>query len=133
MCIRDSGPSGLKDWIDEHNLGICFFSPIKHGLLTGKYTEPVKFGAGDFRTNVNDFTKIDVIEKMQENKRLLEQRFSDHSHPVMRGIVGALFTDAPSGCVLLGQRNVEQVNIASILGEALSDNDANWVKKLYRS
>ena len=127
------GPSGLKDWIDEHNLGICFFSPIKHGLLTGKYTEPATFGAGDFRTNVNDFTKIAVIEKMQENKRLLEQRFSDHSHPVMRGIVGALFTDAPSGCVLLGQRNVEQVNIASILGEALSDNDANWVKKLYRS
>ena len=26
------GPSGLKDWIDEHNSGVCFFSPIKHGL-----------------------------------------------------------------------------------------------------
>ena len=51
----------------------------------------------------------------------------------MHGIVDALFTDAPSGCVLLGQRNIEQVNIAATLGEALSNNDADWVKKLYSS
>jgi len=125
------GSSGLKDWIDEHNSGVCFFSPIKHGLLTGKYTEPVTFGDGDFRTNVNDFTKIDVIKKMQENKILLEDRFSDHPYPVMRGIIDALLFDAPTGCVLLGQRNVEQVNIASTLGEKLFEVDTDWVKSLY--
>ena len=125
------GPSGLKDWIDKHNSGVCFFSPIKHGLLTGKYTEPVAFGDGDFRTNVNDFTKTDVIKKMQENKILLEDRFSDHPYPVMRGIIDALLFDAPTGCVLLGQRNVEQVNIASTLGEKLFEVDTNWVKSLY--
>ena len=94
---------------------------------------PVTFGTGDFRTNVNDFGKIDVINRMRENRNLLEQRFSNHSHPIMHGIVDALFTDAPSGCVLLGQRNIEQVNIAATLGEALSNNDADWVKKLYSS
>ena len=125
------GPSGLKDWIDKHNSGVCFFSPIKHGLLTGKYTEPVAFGDGDFRTNVNDFTKIDVIKKMQENKILFEDRFSDHPYPVMRGIIDALLFDAPTGCVLLGQRNVEQVNIASTLGEKLFKVDTDWVKSLY--
>jgi aryl-alcohol dehydrogenase-like predicted oxidoreductase len=125
------GPSGLKDWIDEHNSGVCFFSPIKHGLLTGKYTKPVAFGDGDFRTNVNDFTKTDVIKKMQENKILLEDRFSDHPYPVMRGIIDALLFDAPTGCVLLGQRNVEQVNIASTLGEKLFKVDTDWVKSLY--
>ena len=125
------GPSGLKDWIDKHNSGVCFFSPIKHGLLTGKYTEPVAFGDGDFRTNVNDFTKTDVIKKMQENKILLEDRFSDHPYPVMRGIIDALLFDAPTGCVLLGQRNVEQVNIASTLGEKLFKVDTDWVKSLY--
>ena len=125
------GPSGLKDWIDEHDSGVCFFSPIKHGLLTGKYTEPVAFGDGDFRTNVNDFNKIDVIKKIQENKILLEDRFSDHPYPVMRGIIDALLFDAPTGCVLLGQRNVEQVNIASTLGEKLFEVDTDWVKSLY--
>ena len=32
--------TGLKDFIDSNNLGVCFFSPIKHGLLTGKYSKP---------------------------------------------------------------------------------------------
>jgi len=125
------GPSGLKDWIDEHNAGVCFFSPIKHGLLTGKYTKPATFGAGDFRANVDDFTKINVIEKMQENKILLEERFSDHPYPVMRGIIDALLTDVSSGCVLLGQRNLDQVTTAATLGEKMSKQDAGWVKSLY--
>ena len=125
------GPSGLKDWIDEHNAGVCFFSPIKHGLLTGKYIESVTFGAGDFRANVDDFTKINVIEKMQENKILLEERFSDHPYPVMRGIIDALLTDVSSGCVLLGQRNLDQVTTAATLGEKMSKQDAGWVKSLY--
>ena len=124
-------PSGLKYWIDEHNAGVCFFSPIKHGLLTGKYIEPVTFGAGDFRANVDDFTKINVIEKMQENKILLEERFSDHPYPVMRGIIDALLTDVSSGCVLLGQRNLDQVTTAATLGEKMSKQDAGWVKSLY--
>jgi len=125
------GPSGLKDWIDEHNAGVCFFSPIKHGLLTGKYTEPVTFGTGDFRANVNDFTKIDIIKKMQTNKILLEDRFSDHPHPVMHGIIDTLLIDASSGCVLLGQRNINQVNTAATLGGKISKKDVNWVKSLY--
>ena len=37
--------SGLKDYIDTNNVGVCFFSPIKHGLLTGKYKSPPKFKA----------------------------------------------------------------------------------------
>jgi aryl-alcohol dehydrogenase-like predicted oxidoreductase len=127
------GPSGLKDWIDEHNAGVCFFSPIKHGLLTGKYTEPVTFGTGDFRANVNDFTKIDIIKKMQTNKILLEDRFSDHPHPVMHGIIDTLLKDASSGCVLLGQRNINQVNTAATLGGKISKKNVNWVKSLYCS
>ncbi|HEY2829916.1 MAG TPA: aldo/keto reductase, partial [Thermoanaerobaculia bacterium] len=33
-------PSGLKAYADAHDLGVAFFSPLKHGLLLGKYTEP---------------------------------------------------------------------------------------------
>ena len=29
--------SGLKQWVDRHDLGVAFFSPLKHGLLLGKY------------------------------------------------------------------------------------------------
>ena len=125
--------SGLKNWIDKNNAGVCFFSPIKHGLLTGKYNEPVQFGDGDFRSQISDFNDDKIIRKMQENKTLLEDRFSDHPHPVMRGIIDSLLLDSPSGCVLIGQRNVQQVKVATTLGGVLSKEDVDWVKSLYNN
>lgn len=124
--------SGLKDYVDTHNVGICFFSPIKHGLLTGKYTSPATFDRGDFRTTVKDFANQTTIDKMQTNKTKLENQFSDHPQPMMHGLVDALLTDAPTGCVLLGQRNENQVKVAAQLGQPLSNEDAKWVQDLYR-
>ena len=49
----------------------------------------------------------------------------------MHGIVNALFYDAPTGCVILGQRNKAQVDIASQLGEVLPEEDSEWIKSLY--
>jgi len=124
--------TGLKDYVESNNLGICFFSPLKHGLLTGKYNEPATFETGDFRATVKEFANQELIEKMQVNKEKLEEHFSDHSQPVMHGLVDALLTDTPTGCVLLGQRNVEQVEAAAQLGKALSNEDGDWVNGLYK-
>ena len=52
---------------------------------------------------------------------------------VLYGVVNALFLDSPTSCVLLGQRNVEQVEVASFLGDVLSSEDTNWVKSLYNN
>ena len=123
--------TGLKDHVEANNLGICFFSPIKHGLLTGKYTKPTSFERGDFRSTVKDFANQELINKMKANKTKLVERFSDHDQPVMHGLVDALLSDAPTGCVLLGQRNVSQVKVASTLGTELSKIDADWVYSLY--
>lgn len=124
--------TGLKDYVEKNNLGVCFFSPIKHGLLTGKYTEPATFETGDFRATIKEFANHQLIDKMQANKSKLEKRFKNHPQPVMYGLVGALLTNVPTGCVLLGQRNVEQVKAAVHLGSALSEVDADWVKGLYK-
>ena len=125
--------SGLKQYIDDHNLGICFFSPIKHGLLTGKYTEPAQFEDGDFRSHEKAFSDMEFLQKMLYNKAKLDGRFSDHLNPVMHGVVNALFSDSPTGCTLLGQRNVDQVEAAATLGDLLSNEDSDWVKNLYRT
>ncbi|MGY8781764.1 MAG: hypothetical protein ACKVJJ_08900, partial [Fidelibacterota bacterium] len=71
--------------------------------------------------------------KMRDNKTLLEDRFSDRPNPVIYGVVGALFSDSPTGCALLGQRNAAQVEIAATLGDLLSNEDTEWVKTLYAS
>ncbi len=123
--------SGLKDWVEKNNAGIAFFSPIKNGLLTGKYDKPPVFKEGDFRLNVPEFQDTDLLIKLQDNRLKLEEKFSDHPQPVLHGLLGALLTDSPTGCVLLGQRDVNQVNAAAELGETLSESDASWIKKLY--
>ena len=69
---------------------------------------------------------------MRKNKELLEKRFSKHPSPVMFGVVNALFNDSPSGCVLLGQRNIDQVLIAASLGDLIKDEDSTWVNSLYQ-
>ena len=123
--------SGLKVWVEENNAGIAFFSPIKNGLLTGKYNKPPVFKEGDFRLNVPEFQDEDLLKKLRNNKQKLEENFSDHPQPVLHGLLGALLADSPTGCVLLGQRDINQVKAASELGESLNDTDAAWIKKLY--
>ena len=49
----------------------------------------------------------------------------------MHGIVNALFNDSPTGCVILGQRNIKQVRIASSLGGILPQEESDWIKALY--
>ena len=125
--------SGLGSYVDKHNTGVCFFSPIKHGLLTGKYKNPTTFDRGDHRSGVKDFANQSIIDKMHQNKILLEKRFTDHEHPTMHGVIDALFNDSNNACVLLGQRNVKQVQVASTLGNLMSDQDSQWVKSIYKT
>ena len=72
-------------------------------------------------------------ERVEKNKKLIElkEKFKEEKNPVLYGVVNALFLDSPTGCVLLGQRNVEQVEVASSLGDVLSSENTNWVKSLY--
>ena len=124
--------SGLKNIVNKNNLGVCFFSPLKHGLLTGKYKTTAVFKDGDHRSGIKDFQDKNKIKKIMLNCEKLEKKFLHHENPIMHGIVNALFFDSPTGCVLLGQRNIKQVETASSLGEILSEEDTSWVKSLYK-
>jgi len=124
--------SGLKAWVDGHDLGVAFFSPLKHGLLLGKYDQPVSYGEGDFRSNVDDFRSAEAIERYKLAAAEMRGRFASHAEPVLHAVVGALLTDNPTACVLLGQRNPKQVAAAAAVGEALTREEAEWVKAQYR-
>ena len=123
--------SGLKDYIEKHNLGVCYFSPLMHGMLTGKYTQPTEFPDGDFRTNIDAFKNESIINRFQKNAEKLREKFKDHPNPVMHGVIDTLVFDSKNSCVLLGQRNAGQVEVASSLGKQISDSDIKWVKSIY--
>jgi myo-inositol catabolism protein IolS len=128
----DYESSGLKAWVDAHDLGVAFFSPLKHGLLLGKYDQPVEFEEGDYRRNVEDFRDPAAIERYKRAAAEMRTRFADRPEPVLHAVNGALLADNPTACVLLGQRNARQVAAAAVVGEALTSADAAWVRAQYQ-
>ena len=126
--------SGLKNYVKINNLGVCFFSPIKHGILTGKYDAVPNFPKGDFRKTVKEFKNTDFIKKMKTNREKIEARFPQiKNEAIMHALIGAILHDNPTGCALLGQRNEDQAISAGKLGKEMSKEDAIWVLSLYRS
>jgi aryl-alcohol dehydrogenase-like predicted oxidoreductase len=123
--------SGLKKWVNDHDLGVAFFSPLKHGLLLGKYDTPQTFPAGDMRSRVKEFAEQKALDRMKHAAEEMRKRFDRHSEPVLHAVIGALLTDNPTACVLLGQRTPKQVEAAAAVGEALSPDEAAWVKRIY--
>lgn len=124
----DYESSGLKAYVDAHDLGVAFFSPLKHGLLLGKYDAPADFGEGDFRSTIADFRDPEAIARYKRASQIVGARMN-----VLHAVTGALLTGNPTACVLLGQRNVRQVEAAAGAGEALSEADAAWVREQYRA
>lgn len=123
--------SGLRAHVAARDLGVAFFSPLKQGLLLGKYDRVPVFEHGDFRNEVPEFRDPAVLGRMRANRDLLKERLAAHPEPVLHGVVDALFTGNPTACVLQGMRNVAQVDAAANLGEPLSADDAAWVRRLY--
>jgi len=112
---------------------VCFFSPLKHGFLTGKYHQVPKFQDGDHRSQIPEFKNVRLIKKMRENKNKIEKHFPNIDNPVLHGLINSLLIDSKTGCVLLGQRNQDQVNIAASISDSISSEDAKWIKSLYQN
>ncbi len=128
----DYESSGLKAWVEEHDAGVAFFSPLKHGLLLGKYDEPQTFDEGDFRRGIPQFRDPKFLVRMRYARDEMRRRFPDRAEPVLCALTGALLTGNPTATVLLGQRNPKQVLAATRAGDVLSDADAEHVRRVYR-
>jgi myo-inositol catabolism protein IolS len=124
--------SGLQQWVEAHNVGVAFFSPLKHGLLLGNYTEPPVFEKGDHRSGIPEFQNPEALAYYRYCRAELTRRFSGHPQAVLHALVGALLSDTPTGCALVGLRRPEHAEAAAAAGEALSSEDAGWVRELFR-
>jgi aryl-alcohol dehydrogenase-like predicted oxidoreductase len=125
--------SGLESWVEAHDVGVAFFSPLKHGLLLGHYREPVEFGPGDHRNRIPDFRDQRLLDHLRRCRAAVCERYSEHPHPMLHALIGALLGDQPSACALLGLRRPEHAAAAATAGEPLSPDEAAWVRGLYRS
>lgn len=124
--------SGLKRWVEEKDIGVAFFSPLKHALLLGAFEGPVTFGYGDHRSAVPDFRDYKLISRLRACRQEMEKRFAEQPEPVLHGLIGALLADSPTACVLVGQHRPRHLEAAARVGETLSTEDALWVRQLYQ-
>jgi aryl-alcohol dehydrogenase-like predicted oxidoreductase len=124
--------SGLKAWVEENDVGVAFFSPLKHALLLGIFEGPVTFGYGDHRAALPDFRDYGLISRLQGCRREVENRFADREEPVLHGLLGALLADSPQATVLLGQHRPRHAEAAAKVGEPISPENALWVRRLYQ-
>ena len=129
----DYASSGLKSWIEDHDIGVAFFSPLRHGLLLGKHIQPPHFGDGDHRQQISAFQDQDFLDHLVSCRRQVEAKFSHLAQPVMTALLGSLLSDTPTGCVLLGMRSPSHVKAAHAAGEEFSPEEAAWVRALYNS
>jgi len=125
--------SPLPDLVRERDLGVAFFSPLKHGLLLGKYDQPATFSEGDMRNRIEGFRDPDLLSALRRCRESVQARFSDHPEPVLHAITAPLLADTPSASLLLGQRNPAQAAAAATLGEALPPEEIAWIRSLYES
>jgi myo-inositol catabolism protein IolS len=124
--------SGLAAWCAEHDCGLAFFSPIRHGLLLGKYATPTRFPEGDFRNSDKGFRDTNLLARLTANAAALRDRFGDTPETVLGALCAAVLDDAPTACALLGQRNPAQVEAAARASQLrLSPDDLAWVRGLY--
>lgn len=124
--------SGLKDWVETHDAGVVFFSPLKHALLLGIFEGPVTFGHGDHRSSLPDFRDYALICRLRACRREMLKRFAGHPEPVLHGLLGVLFADVTNASALLGQHRPRHVVAAAKVGDTLSPENANWVRQLYQ-
>lgn len=124
--------SGLGAYVANNDLGVAFFSPLKHGVLLGKYDQPQVFEDGDMRNQVPEFGDAGWLAHFRRMASEMQSRFADHPQPVLHALVDSLLADSPTGSVLLGQRNATQARAAATLGEPLSVDEALAIARLYQ-
>ena len=124
--------SGLKSWVENNDVGVAFFSPLKHALLLGHFEGPVTFGEGDHRSSLAEFRDFGLITRLKACRREMHKRFPAQEEPVLHGLVGAVLSDAETGCALVGQRRLSHVRAASKVGDTLDPANLQWVRQLYR-
>ena len=123
--------SGLAAWVDASDVGVAFFSPLKHGLLLGKYESPTTFEQGDVRNGIEGFRNPRLIAGLAANRAVLEQRFDDIAEPVESAIIAPILADAPTACALVGLRSPAQVDAAARVTVDLDPADLKWIRQQF--
>ncbi len=122
--------SNLLPFCKQNDIAFLAYSPLEHGLLTGKYPDDTKFNSGDLRNGNPRFfsSTIKEVNNMLKEFEPLTEKY----HAALSSLVIAWTFHQP-GCsfVLAGARKPEHVKDNASAGEIqMSNEDLNFMDKI---
>jgi methylglyoxal reductase len=99
--------NGIRDYCREHNISILPYSPLVHGLLTGKLRPGQAYGEGDLRQGNPRFSPENV-ERVNAMLQSLDSIAERHGGNIAQLIIAWTFSQPGITCVLCGARNARQ-------------------------
>ena len=124
--------SGLADWVDANDAGVCFFSPLQHGLLLGGYDRPPEFERGDHRSRRPEFQDVELLARLRRCREAVLARFPQRPQALLDVLIASVVTDVPTACALVGMRQQRHAAAAAEIDIRFTAAEIDWVRRIYR-
>lgn len=108
----------LERLAEERDFGVVFFSPLKHGLLAGRWRRAPRFVEGDVRGRVDEFRDEALLERIADLADEMAQLLPRHPHPLLAAAIAPLL-ETPRNVVLIGLRRPAHARAAVTLGRPI--------------
>jgi L-glyceraldehyde 3-phosphate reductase len=124
---------GLLDALEETGMGCIPFSPLAQGLLTDKYLKGIP--ADSRAANPHGYLKVDdVTEQKILKARRLNEIAAERNQSLAQMAVAWLLKDPRITSVLVGVRNVEQLddNLKALINKTFTADELKAIEKVLK-
>ena len=122
MHASDIDQSGILPYCRQHDIAMLAYSPLAHGLLSGKIRPNQQFRAGDVRRDNPRYSpaNVDRINAMLDQFRPIAER---HQATVAQLVIAWTFAQPGVTSVLCGARDPEHAIENAAAGEIMLSAD----------
>jgi aryl-alcohol dehydrogenase-like predicted oxidoreductase len=119
--------SDALPWARDHDVGVLVYSPLAHGLLTGKFDEDTSFPDDDWRSE-SDVFEGDEFKRNLDKVRELERFAKERNHTVTELAVAWALAQPGVHVAIVGARKPEHIEGSAPAGDLkLSDSDLRQI------
>lgn len=117
----------LLPCLKENNIGLLAYGPLAGGILTGKYSQPKKFGKSDARSFFYKFYEGKSFEQTQ----LLLEQLKEIGKPLNQIAINWIRQQEGVASVIVGARHAQQMqDNAKALEWSLTEDQLNTIDEI---
>ena len=117
-------------WCRERDVGVLGYSPLAHGLLTGKFDEDTTFPDDDWRSG-SDLFRGDTFERNLQIVRELGRFAEERGHTVAQLAVAWTLANPAVHSAIVGARRPDHIEGTAPAGDLeLSEDDVREIEEI---